>query len=63
MMGATSVGYKSSQCNTLYYDPAQTYPRPKMYDGSLFPLQLVRRGPLRRIRQFPRGSRPARSRT
>ena len=39
MMGATSVGYKSSQCNTLYYDPAQTYPRPKMYDGSLFPLQ------------------------
>ena len=39
MMGATSVGYKSSQCNTLYYDPAQRYPRPKMYDGSLFPLQ------------------------
>ena len=25
MMGATSVGYKSSQCNVLYYDPAQTY--------------------------------------
>ena len=40
MMGPTSVGYKSSQCNTLYYDPAQIYPRPKMYDGSLFPLQL-----------------------
>jgi hypothetical protein len=40
MMGPTSVGYKSSQCNTLYYDPAQRYPRPKMYDGSLFPLQL-----------------------
>ncbi|HSC63021.1 MAG TPA: PilC/PilY family type IV pilus protein [Caldimonas sp.] len=39
LMGATSVGYKSSQCNSLYYDPAQKYPRPKMYDGSLFPAQ------------------------
>ena len=40
MMGPTSVGYKSSQCNTLYYDPSQIYPRPKKYDGSLFPLQV-----------------------
>ena len=39
MMGATSVGYKSSKCNTLYYDPAQKYPLPKKYDGSLFPPQ------------------------
>ncbi len=39
LMGPTSVGYKSSQCNRLYYDPALTYPRPKMYDGSLFPVQ------------------------
>ncbi|MEO8311457.1 MAG: hypothetical protein ABI520_09820, partial [Caldimonas sp.] len=38
LMGATSVGYKSSQCNTLYYNPAQTYQRPKAYDGN--PLAL-----------------------
>ncbi|MEO7339215.1 MAG: hypothetical protein ABIV63_21775, partial [Caldimonas sp.] len=32
----TSVGYKSAQCNILYYNPATTYLLPKAYDGSLF---------------------------
>ncbi|MEO5844556.1 MAG: PilC/PilY family type IV pilus protein [Caldimonas sp.] len=36
--GPTSVGYKSSQCNALYYNPAQTYLLPKAHDGSPFPL-------------------------
>ena len=34
----TSVGYKSSQCNSLYYNPAQPYLLPKGYDGVPFPL-------------------------
>ncbi|HEY2558537.1 MAG TPA: PilC/PilY family type IV pilus protein [Caldimonas sp.] len=33
----TSVGYKSSQCNALYYNPAQQYFLPKRYDGTPFP--------------------------
>ena len=28
-----SIGYKSPQCNVLYYDPAKTYIVPKQYDG------------------------------
>ncbi len=35
--GPTSIGYKSSQCNVLYYNPAQTYTRPKRFDGTFFP--------------------------
>ena len=35
--GATSIGYKSSQCNVLYYNPAQTYTLPKRFDGTFFP--------------------------
>jgi Tfp pilus tip-associated adhesin PilY1 len=32
----TSVGYKSSQCNALYYDPAKKYPLPRNADKSPF---------------------------
>src|SRR5258705_1844505 len=32
-----SVGYKSFQCNSLYYNPAQVYLLPKRYDGTPFP--------------------------
>ena len=35
--GPRSIGYKSSQCNVLYYNPAQTYTLPKRYDGTFFP--------------------------
>src|SRR4051812_47495667 len=35
--GVGSVGYKSPQCNVLYYDRTQTYLLPKKADGSLFP--------------------------
>jgi hypothetical protein len=35
--GIGSVGYKSSQCNVLYYNPNQAYLVPKKPDGSLFP--------------------------
>ena len=38
LTGPTSVGYKSSQCNALYYNPAQQYFLPKRYDGTLFPV-------------------------
>ncbi|MGZ8259043.1 MAG: hypothetical protein ACXWUL_00660, partial [Caldimonas sp.] len=38
LMGPNSVGYKSMQCNPLYYNPGQVYFLPKRYDGSLFPL-------------------------
>ena len=31
-------GYKSSQCNSIYYDPAIIYSVPKNYDGSDFTL-------------------------
>ncbi len=34
----TSVGYKSSQCNVLYYNPAQQYFLPKRFDGTSFPV-------------------------
>ena len=36
LMGPTSVGYKSFQCNNLYYNPAQVYLLPKTYDGVPF---------------------------
>src|SRR4029079_8273090 len=55
MMGATSVGYKSSQCNTLYYDPAQKYPLPKKYDGSLFPPQPFGAAPYAGFRSHQAG--------
>ena len=35
-VGVGYVGYKSAQCNVLYYNPAQTYLSPKKADGSLF---------------------------
>ena len=59
MMGATSVGYKSSQCNTLYYDPAPDLSAAEDVRRQPVPAAGVRRGPLRRIRQLPRGPRPA----
>ena len=34
--GKTSVGYKSSSCNSLYYDPAKRYYPPVQADGSPF---------------------------
>ncbi|MEO8080292.1 MAG: hypothetical protein ABI641_07170, partial [Caldimonas sp.] len=34
--GPTSVGYKSWQCNALYYNPAQAYTPPKTYTGAFF---------------------------
>ncbi len=34
---ATKVGYKSSQCNSIYYNPNIIYPPPRVYDGSQFP--------------------------
>jgi len=36
--GTTSVGYKSSQCNALYYNPSQQYFLPKRADGTNFPV-------------------------
>ena len=37
LTGIGSVGYKSGQCNVLYYNPKQTYLIPKKPDLSLFP--------------------------
>src|SRR5678816_479466 len=34
---AARIGYKSSQCNILYYNPATNYSLPKRADGSFFP--------------------------
>ena len=35
--GVKSIGYKSPQCNALYYNPNSTYLLPKKYDGTFFP--------------------------
>jgi len=35
--GITSIGYKSAQCNVLYYNPKLKYELPKKPDLSLFP--------------------------
>ena len=35
--GIDSIGYKSAQCNVLYYNPFTTYDLPKKPDGSNFP--------------------------
>ena len=35
--GFNSIGYKSAQCNVLYYNPKQTYEIPKKPDLTLFP--------------------------
>ena len=37
VMGVKSIGYKSAQCNALYYSPTGTYLLPKTYDGNFFP--------------------------
>ncbi len=34
-----TIGYRSSLCNKIYYDPAITYPVPVKYDGTNFPQQ------------------------
>ena len=34
---AARVGYKTSQCNSLYYNPSTIYSLPKKPDGSFFP--------------------------
>ena len=34
-----TIGYRSSLCNKIYYDPAITYPVPVKYDGTSFPQQ------------------------
>ena len=44
--GPTSIGYKSSQCNVLYYNPAQTYTLPKRADGTFFPRPHSSRHPM-----------------
>ena len=36
-VGIGYVGYKSAQCNVLYYKPTQTYQIPKKPDGTFFP--------------------------
>jgi Tfp pilus tip-associated adhesin PilY1 len=36
--GKRSVGYKSYQCNSLYYNPNTKYTLPKKADGSSFPV-------------------------
>ena len=34
---ATQIGYKSSQCNSIYYNPTIIYPPPRNADGTTFP--------------------------
>src|SRR3982074_421604 len=34
---AQNVGYKSSHCNTIYYDPTIIYPAPRNPDGTSYP--------------------------
>ena len=33
---ATQIGYKSSQCNSIYYNPTIIYPPPRNADGTTF---------------------------
>src|SRR5689334_4186097 len=35
--GVQTIGYKSSQCNALYYNPNNTYALPRQSDGTFFP--------------------------
>ena len=42
---AGRIGYKSSQCNVLYYNPATTYSLPKRADGTFFPTPLFSAAP------------------
>lgn len=35
--GQNSIGYKSTQCNAIYYNPAIIYKVPKLADGTFFP--------------------------
>ena len=34
--GVKSIGYKSAQCNRLYYNPTTSYLVPKRSNGALF---------------------------
>ena len=47
---AARVGYKSSQCNVLYYNPATNYALPKRADGSFFPAPSFTARAVRRLR-------------
>jgi type IV pilus assembly protein PilY1 len=33
---SNGIGYKSSQCNSIYYNPNIIYPPPRVYDGTSF---------------------------
>ena len=43
--GVKSIGYKSSQCNALYYDPGRKLRPPKKYDGTFFPAPAFNAAP------------------
>ena len=43
--GVKSIGYKSPQCNALYYNPTANYLLPKKYDGSFFPIPTFNAAP------------------
>ena len=43
--GVKFIGYKNWQCNSLYYNPAQTYVLPKKADGTFFPIPDFTKAP------------------
>ena len=44
-VGIGYVGYKSAQCNVLYYNPKQKYEVPKLPDGTRFPTPVFSDAP------------------
>ena len=46
----TSVGYKNSKCNVLYYDPSKKYDVPKDENGVPFPTPSFTGAPLHGLR-------------
>ena len=45
LTGPLSIGYKSSQCNALYYNPAQTYILPRTYLNAPMPTPTFNAAP------------------
>ena len=53
-----SIGYRSTQCNPIYYNPSQSTTSCRKYpDGTFFPQPSLRRRSLRRVRFLLHGGR------
>src|SRR5471032_1843147 len=47
-----NVGYKTSQCNSIYYNPKILYPPARLYDGTTLPASSFTAAPINGFNSF-----------